>query len=100
MVLLLGIWRHGGVAQLGEHLPCKQGVSGSIPLISTNAECRLATTVLRFCASREIYGKSSGSARNPLIYTDRLFGQGLSDRYKRSRCAERRLKSQKIDIGL
>ena len=27
--------RWGGVAQLGEHLPCKQGVSGSIPLIST-----------------------------------------------------------------
>ena len=25
----------GGIAQLGEHLPCKQGVSGSIPLIST-----------------------------------------------------------------
>ena len=25
----------GGVAQLGEHLPCKQGVSGSIPLVST-----------------------------------------------------------------
>jgi hypothetical protein len=30
----------GGVAQLGEHLPCKQGVSGSIPLISTNDEQR------------------------------------------------------------
>ena len=27
--------KYGGVAQLGEHLPCKQGVSGSIPLIST-----------------------------------------------------------------
>ena len=26
---------HGGVAHLGEHLPCKQGVRGSIPLIST-----------------------------------------------------------------
>ena len=26
---------HGGVAQLGEHLLCKQGVSGSNPLIST-----------------------------------------------------------------
>ena len=26
----------GGIAQLGEHLLCKQGVSGSIPLISTN----------------------------------------------------------------
>ncbi len=25
----------GDVAQLGEHLLCKQGVSGSIPLIST-----------------------------------------------------------------
>ena len=26
---------HGGVAQLGEHLPCKQGVNGSSPFIST-----------------------------------------------------------------
>ena len=26
---------HGGIAQLGEHLLCKQGVSGSNPLIST-----------------------------------------------------------------
>ena len=25
----------GGVAQLGEHLPCKQGVIGSIPFISS-----------------------------------------------------------------
>ena len=28
---------YGGVAQLGEHLPCKQGVKGSIPFISTNS---------------------------------------------------------------
>ena len=27
--------RCGGLAQLVEHLPCKQGVSGSIPLTST-----------------------------------------------------------------
>ena len=26
---------YGGVAQLGEHLPCKQGVMGSNPIIST-----------------------------------------------------------------
>ena len=26
---------NGGVAQLGEHLPCKQGVKGSNPFIST-----------------------------------------------------------------
>ena len=25
----------GGVAQLGEHLLCKQGVIGSIPIVST-----------------------------------------------------------------
>ena len=29
---------YGGIAQLGEHLLCKQGVSGSIPLISTKRE--------------------------------------------------------------
>ena len=28
----------GGLAQLGEHLPCKQGVKGSNPLISTSSE--------------------------------------------------------------
>ena len=32
--------RRGGVAQLGEHLPCKQGVMGSNPIISTKrTEC-------------------------------------------------------------
>ena len=31
---------YGGVAQLGEHLPCKQGVKGSIPFISTSPEAR------------------------------------------------------------
>ena len=30
--------KHGGVAQLGEHLLCKQGVIGSIPFISTKGE--------------------------------------------------------------
>ena len=29
---------NGGVAQLGEHLPCKQGVMGSNPIISTKDE--------------------------------------------------------------
>ena len=33
---------NGGVAQLGEHLPCKQGVMGSNPIISTNPEGRVA----------------------------------------------------------
>ena len=30
--------KYGGIAQLGEHLLCKQGVSGSIPLLSTKGE--------------------------------------------------------------
>ena len=30
---------YGGVAQLGEHLPCKQGVMGSNPIISTTGQC-------------------------------------------------------------
>ena len=30
----------GGLAQLGEHLLCKQGVVGSIPSSSTNASTR------------------------------------------------------------
>ncbi len=33
----LSIALHGGVAQLGEHLLCKQGVIGSIPFISTSS---------------------------------------------------------------
>ena len=35
----------GGVAQLGEHLPCKQGVMGSIPIISTSGGHRPRPTV-------------------------------------------------------
>ncbi len=30
--------KYGGLAQLGEHLLCKQGVKGSIPLFSTTGE--------------------------------------------------------------
>ena len=35
---------NGAVAQLGEHLLCKQGVSGSSPLSSTIRSCREART--------------------------------------------------------
>ena len=31
---------YGGIAQLGEHLPCKQGVKGSNPFISTGCHNR------------------------------------------------------------
>ena len=35
----------GGLAQLGERLPCKQEVSGSIPLISTKFDGLIAQLV-------------------------------------------------------
>lgn len=35
-----GLCMTGGLAQLGEHLLCKQGVVGSIPSSSTNLQCR------------------------------------------------------------
>jgi hypothetical protein len=34
----------GDVAQLGEHLLCKQGVAGSNPVISTNTDSGLSST--------------------------------------------------------
>ena len=34
---------HGGVAQLGEHLPCKQGVKGSNPFISTTPNIHIGS---------------------------------------------------------
>ena len=33
---MLNMWYLGGLAQLGEHLLCKQGVVGSIPSTSTS----------------------------------------------------------------
>ena len=32
--------KHGGIAQMGEHLLCKQGVKGSNPFISTSQRKR------------------------------------------------------------
>ena len=37
---------YGGVAQLGEHLPCKQGVRSSILLISTKGRRKTETTTV------------------------------------------------------
>ena len=39
LLFLVGGSRVGGIAQLGEHLLCKQGVIGSIPIVSTTDVC-------------------------------------------------------------
>ena len=43
----------GGIAQLGEHLPCKQGVRGSNPLTSTVARIRASAAGFDECAGRK-----------------------------------------------
>lgn len=48
---------HGGLAQLGERLLCKQEVNGSIPLIST-------TGTARFCRAIRLMKYSVESPRN------------------------------------
>ena len=42
---------NGGVAQLGEHLPCKQGVKGSNPSISIACIARIQDANLGSTAS-------------------------------------------------
>ena len=42
---------NGGIAQLGEHLLCKQGVIGSIPIISTKGEMNRANLDLTWAYS-------------------------------------------------
>ena len=54
---------YGGVAQLGEHLLCKQGVTGSIPVVSIDAGARLGAQRRSGCAASipwSIPGQSSG----------------------------------------
>ena len=41
--------KFGGVAQLGEHLPCKQGVRSSILLISTRRHIKTSRPILEVC---------------------------------------------------
>ena len=48
--------RDGGVAQLGEHLPCKQGVRGSNPLTSTRQRLEAVTRT---------EGRGSGKVQSP-----------------------------------
>ena len=42
---------YGGIAQLGEHLPCKQGVKGSNPSISIACIARIQDANLGSTAS-------------------------------------------------
>ena len=45
-----GVTKLGNIAQLGEHLPYKQGVTGSNPVIPTNKICGLVVQLVRMPA--------------------------------------------------
>ena len=47
---------YGGLAQLGERLPCKQEVTGSIPVLSTK---RLTETIKKLIVSLSFLKESS-----------------------------------------
>ena len=54
-------YNRGGVAQLGEHLPCKQGVRSSTLLISTTSLSRILgwshlSDAARLCIRGNVHG--------------------------------------------
>jgi hypothetical protein len=55
-----GVAMVGAVAQLGEHLLCKQGVSGSIPLSSTNLNwCRDKCVDDKYPLKKNVFARSA-----------------------------------------
>ncbi len=60
----LGSWtaNSGGVAHLGEHIPCTDKVAGSIPVASTRAS--VAQLVERNLAKVEVAGSNPVSRSN------------------------------------
>jgi hypothetical protein len=83
VVCMSGVAMVGAVAQLGEHLLCKQGVSGSIPLSSTNAFwCRESATYPlkknKFARRDSVCACSAKIVKRRLIW--RLPGVGFTAR--------------------
>ena len=50
---------NGGIAQLGEHLPCKQGVESSNLSVSTGLKANLLTIRIEVCVSKTRKGNAS-----------------------------------------
>ena len=56
---------NGGIAQLVEHLLCKQGVAGSSPTTSTTSESAYSALFPPGGENSAMYGRSSSSKPNP-----------------------------------
>ena len=70
------ITKNGALAQLGEHLLCKQGVIGSIPIGSTSLCCCAASdgrmAIARMCDTQNFPGMKITSFA--LLYAARMWG--------------------------
>jgi hypothetical protein len=60
--------RVGGVAQLGEHLLCKQGVIGSIPIVSTRDWRQMLASVSRM----SVFGVIRCRGKAPPVWSRRM----------------------------
>ena len=65
--------KNGGIAQLGEHLPCKQGVKGSNPFISIAEQTafiwRIAAVRRHICFLRKTDGTKNRAIRNHTMFS-------------------------------
>ena len=73
----------GGVAQLGEHLLCKQKVVGSIPIASTTLRLRLrvaghSEAFRRRSVSRSLMAKADDESRS--FFEASVFARGVDSR--------------------
>ena len=72
----------GGLAQLGEHLLCKQGVNGSIPLTSTiKAVDRWKLTVdeVEWCVVSSSKNPYLSLMASILAFADKMFFKNLEE---------------------
>jgi hypothetical protein len=74
-----GLSQFGRVAQLGEHLLCKQGVTGSIPVTSTTFLNYVRRVAIRLLSHHE--GRAGrtryDSVRDPMLSAVRIYREPL-----------------------
>jgi hypothetical protein len=58
----------GDVAQLGEHLLCKQGVTGSIPVISTNLRATESRQKFKAASILRLLNVKGEKFKEPFIF--------------------------------
>jgi hypothetical protein len=76
-------WRHGGIAQLGERLLCKQEVNGSIPFISTSSQMLRQPNAARHPAGEIRGGNGQSMAGESKDTSERRSSRRLKNGYRK-----------------